>query len=170
MSVARIISTPRLTLRAPEAGDLGAYTAYCASDRSQYVGGPYNAVQAFDKLAAMIGHWPLRGFGRYVITHDTGPVGHVGPLQMDDSHAPEMTWTLWDGAHEGQGFASEAADAVRQHLLDEQHWPELIIRIMPNNTASRRLAEKLGAKLSDDPAPHWMPNAVTYWLRRGEAA
>lgn len=170
MTVARTLSTPRLTLRTPEAGDLPAYTAYCASDRSRFVGGPYSAVQAFDKMAAMIGHWSLRGFGRYVIEVDGRAAGHVGPLQMDDSHAPEMTWTLWDAAHEGHGYAHEAAKTVASHLMEDQGWRELVIRIMPDNTPSRRLAEKLGAVLTDDPAPHWMPDATTYWLRKGEAA
>lgn len=170
MIAAPTLKTARLTLRQPVAGDLPAYTAYCASERSRFVGGPFDAVKAFDKLAAMIGHWTLRGFGRYVIELEGRPIGHVGPLAMDDGHAPEMTWTLWDDAAEGQGYATEAARAVVDHLTGDLGWSAMIIRIQPDNTASRRLAERLGATLSDDPAPAWFPGAVTYWLREEVAA
>ena len=86
MPVARHSSTNRLVLRQPEARDLLAYQAYCVGDRLQYLGGPYTQIQAFAKVAAMIGHCALRGFGRYVITRDGAPLGHVGPLGA----APEV--------------------------------------------------------------------------------
>ncbi|MQY42136.1 GNAT family N-acetyltransferase [Epibacterium sp. SM1969] len=160
-----IITTARLTLRKPQAGDLPAYEAYCASDRARFVGGPFNAVSAFNKFAAIIGHWTLRGFGRYVIEHGGAPIGHVGPMAMDRNEPPEMTWTLWSDEAEGQGFALEAARAVAQHFLIDAHWPEFIIRIEAENRKSRALAEGLGANLSDAAAPEWLPNAVTYMLR-----
>ncbi len=162
MSVAEHLETARLRLRKPQASNLAAYTAYCASDRSRFVGGPFTAAEAFDKFSSMIGHWMLRGFGRYVISLDGTPIGHVGPLSIDDSHPPEFTWTLWDGAFEGQGYATEAALRVRQHLLGDQGWPEMIIRILPDNTGSIRIAERLGATLTDDPAPDWYAGSVTY--------
>lgn len=164
MGVAAHITTERLHLRQPKASDLPAYTAYCASDRSHFVGGPYAAPQAFEKFAAIVGHWPLRGFGRYVMTLEGAPVGHVGPLALDGSHAPEMTWTLWDGAATGKGYATEAATAVRDHLLGDQGWPEMLIRILPDNTASLRIADRIGAQRTDDPAPAWYPGAATFRL------
>lgn len=164
-SVATTLNTDRLILRKPIAADLPAYIAYCASDRAQYVGGPFPAPKAVEKFAAMIGHWDLRGFGRYVITHQGSPIGHVGPLALDDSCPPEMTWTLWTGDATGMGLASEAACAVRDHLMNGCSWPAMIMRIMPDNAASRRIAERVGAQLSDDPAPKWYPGALTYYLR-----
>ena len=164
MTAARTLTTDRLTLRQPQAGDLPAYTAYCASDRARFVRGPFTAPEAFDKLAAMIGHWTLRGFGRYVIEHRGAPIGHVGPMQLGDTSAPELTWTLWDGAAEGHGFATEAAKRVRDHLLTDLGWPELIILVQPDNMPSRRLADRIGANLTDDPAPDWYPGCLTYRL------
>ncbi len=164
MTPADMIQTARLTLRKPQAGDLPAYTAYCASKRSHFVRGPFTAAEAFDKFAAIIGHWTLRGFGRYIITLGGRPIGHVGPLAMDDSDPPEFTWTLWDGATEGHGYATEAALAVKDHLLSEAGWPEMIIRILPDNTASCRIAERIGATLTEDPAPDGYPGSLTYRL------
>ncbi len=168
--VANTLTTDRLILRKPIAADLPAYVAYCASDRAQYVGGPFPAPKAVEKFASMMGHWELRGFGRYVITDSGQPIGHVGPLALDDNHPPEMTWTLWTGDATGKGLASEAARAVQDHLMNTCRWPAMIIRIMPDNTASRRIAERVGAQLSDDPAPEWYPGALTYYLHSEAAA
>ncbi len=156
--------TARLVLRRPEAGDFPAYAAYCTSDRARFVGGPFDATRAFEKFAAMAGHWDLRGFGRYVMTCENEPIGHVGPLQLMIDEPPEMTWTLWDGALEGKGLAREAASAVTAHLLDDLGWQTVILRIAADNAPSRQLAERLGAVPCDIPAPAWMPDVVTYRL------
>lgn len=170
MPAAPTLVTARLTLRQPQAGDLPAYVAYCGSDRTRFVGGPYDAIKAFEKLAAMIGHWTLRGFGRYVIDLAGQPIGHVGPMALDDSDHPELTWTLWDAAQEGHGYATEAAQAVAHHLLDDLHWPGLVIHIVEENGSSRRIAERLGARLTDEPAPVWLAGCVTYRLGKGGTA
>ena len=162
------LETPRLTLRPPERADLPAYRAYCQSDRTRFTGGPYSAVQAFDKLAAMIGHWDIRGFGRLVLCNrSTGrPLGHVGALQMLDDSVPEMTWTIWSGADSGQGFAQEAASAYLTHAKDALPFTTLLARIMPENSASRRLAVRLGGVLDKGASsPTWMPDALTFVFR-----
>lgn len=165
MRAAETLTTERLTLRVPDHRDLDVYTAYCASDRSRFVRGPFTAAQAFDKLAAKIGHWALRGFGRYTITRDGAPIGHVGPLAIDTSDVPDLTWTLWDPAAEGKGFATEAAERVQRHLFDDLGWPEFRILIQPDNLASCRIADRLGAEATNAPAPDWYPGARTYRLR-----
>ncbi|MEX0308901.1 MAG: GNAT family N-acetyltransferase [Tateyamaria sp.] len=162
MTVADRLTTARLELRKPQAGDLPAYAAYCASDRTKFVGGPFAAAKAFDKFAAIAGHWILRGFGRYIMERDGAPIGHVGPMQLDATQPPEFTWTLWDGDCEGQGLATEAARRVRDHLLGELGWPEMIIHVMPDNTGSIGIAERIGAILTDNPPPAWYEGAVVY--------
>ncbi|MEO0937847.1 MAG: GNAT family N-acetyltransferase [Pseudomonadota bacterium] len=166
--IAAQIITPRLTLRQPQAGDLPAYTAYCTSNRARFVGGPFDETKAFEKFCAMAGHWTMRGYGRYVMDLGGQPIGHVGPLGINDS-LPEMTWTLWDAAAEGQGFATEAAMAVWDHL-HTQGWPEMIIRILPDNTTSIAIARRIGAIQTDEAAPAWYEGALTFRLRSEVAA
>lgn len=170
MTPATTLTTDRLTLRLPQAADLQAYTAFCISDRARYVLGPFDAVQAFNKLCAMLGHWTMRGFGRYVMDLGGRGIGHVGPLAMDDRYIPEFTWTIWDPAAEGQGLATEAALAVKTHLFEDLGWTEMIIRIQPENAASCRIAERIGGVLTDEAAPDWYPGAVTYRLTAKGAA
>ncbi|WP_299048264.1 GNAT family N-acetyltransferase [uncultured Tateyamaria sp.] len=170
MTAATTLTTDRLTLRQPQASDLRAYTSYCASPRTKFVGGPFAAPKAFDKFAAMTGHWTLRGFGRYIMERDGTPIGHVGPMQLDDTQPPEFTWTLWDGTYEGRGLATEAACRVRDHLLGDLGWPEMIVHILPGNTGSVAIAKRIGAVLTKDPAPEWYDGAHVYRLTAGVPA
>lgn len=165
ITAAPTLTKTRLILRQPVPGDMDAYVAYAMSDRARFVGGPFDEAQAVARLGAMIAHWPLHGYGRYVMMQGERAIGHVGPLARDDDHPPEMTWTLWDGATEGQGLATEAAQAVTRHVFDDLRWPAMILRIESGNTASLRLAEKLGATLSDNPIPGWSADVLTYDLR-----
>lgn len=161
------IHTDRLTLRRPRTSDLEPYTAYCLSERTIHVGGPHDTVEAFNKLAAIIGHWQLRGFGRYVFVETaTGrPIGHVGALQMDANWPPEMTWSIWHGADEGRGYGIEASRAYCAHAATDLGFPMMAARIVAQNQASIRLVKQLGGVFNGhSPAPPWFPDAVTYEL------
>ena len=51
---------------------------------------------------------------------------------------------------QGRGYATEAAAACRDHARDALGSPELVAIIHPANTASRRVAEKIGMRHVDD--------------------
>ena len=162
------IDTARLILRRPSAQDLPAYAAYCISEHSAYTGGPFTPAAAFDKLAAMIGHWELRGFGRLVFCerHSMRPLGHVGALQISTDSPPEMSWTLWAAADQGQGYAYEAARAYLDGARAAHGFDRLLARIKPDNTRSLALAHRLGAQPARGiPAPPWFADATTFVLR-----
>lgn len=162
------LETERLLLVVPHIDHLPAYTSYCASDRSAFVGGPFNAGKAFEKLCAMAGHWNMRGFGRFVmLLKKTGqPIGHVGALQLEPDEMPEMTWTIWDGACEGKGYAFEAAQAYLSQAKTMLGAEDMLIRIEKNNRRSIQLANRIGAELDDGAVvPAWMPDAVTFIVK-----
>ncbi|WP_417840167.1 GNAT family N-acetyltransferase [Tritonibacter scottomollicae] len=162
------LETERLFFRRPHRSDLPWYTRYCLSERSQYVGGPFNEVQAFEKLASMIGHWELRGFGRFVfLERETErPLGHFGALQLSLSEPPEITWTIWNKIDEGKGFATEAGVAFKNYAIRELGLSSLIAHVDCDNSASRRLAERLGGELDAEAAPpSWLPSSVLYRFR-----
>lgn len=163
------IETDRLKLVLPEASHLPAYVTYCGSARSRYVGGPYDPAKAFEKLCAMAGHWTLRGFGRFVVIHKASgqPIGHVGALQIDESELPELTWTLWNGAFEGQGYAYEAVKAYLDHPQSTPGSGTFLIRIEEGNQRSLKLAHRIGAEREDSAQPpKWMPKAISFRLKR----
>jgi ribosomal-protein-alanine N-acetyltransferase len=159
------LETPGLILRRPQGSDLPAYRAYCLSERTRFTGGPYKAAQATEKLAAMIGHWYIRGYGRlFFCDRRTGrAMGHVGALHLVDEEVPEMTWTIWSDTDEGQGLAHEAARAYLDHVRLKGQFLTLLAHIEPENHRSRQLALRLGAVFDPSaPAPGWMPNGLTY--------
>lgn len=154
-----VIRTDRLVLRGFEARDLGPYVAYRTSARSTEA---VDAVQATHRFASMIGQWVVHGFGRLAICEGDAPaIGHVGLLCHELGAVPEMTWTLWSEAHQGRGYATEAARAV---LARPAPWPAVPAFIRPENAPSRRVAERLGGRLDDAAPPPWMEGAVTYRL------
>lgn len=108
------LETERLILVRPTMQHLAAYTAFCASDRARFVGGPFDAAKAYEKLCAMAGHWNLRGFGRYVITHrQTGEaLGHVGALQIDDIDPPGNDLDLVARRGSGEGICVRSGTGV----------------------------------------------------------
>ena len=168
---ATTMATARLTLRPLVIEDFKAFRGYAMSGRTRFVGGPVDEASAFDKFAAMVGHWKLRGFGRYAIALGGKAIGHAGPILRADYDVPEMTWTLWDGKREGKGYATEAAARIVTHLLGDLGWTDLIARIEPDNAASHAVAAKLGAiPFPEAVPPVWFAGAVTYRFAGPEAA
>jgi len=160
----RTLSTARLTLRPLVIEDFPGYRAYAMDPaRMAFVGGAVSEAAAFDKFSAMVGHWQLRGFGRYAIAHGGKAIGHVGPVLRADYDLPEMTWSLWAAKHEGRGYATEAVARILAYLMADLGWDAPIARIEPANLRSLAVAERLGAQVDAEAAPPaWFPAAVTY--------
>lgn len=144
-----ILHTERLTMRAPRWDDFEAYAAFCASPRTVHLGGPFPRCDAFHKLAAVLGHWHLRGFGRWMVADakTDEPLGIVGLYYPEGWPEPELAWSLFDAA-EGRGVAFEAAIAARDYAYDTLGWTTLFSAIEPKNTRSVALARRLGCTQS----------------------
>ncbi|MEM7268763.1 MAG: GNAT family N-acetyltransferase [Pseudomonadota bacterium] len=162
------LTSDRLIYRRPIASDCGAYTAFGAGDRTDFTGGPFTAEQATKSFYALIGQWEARGYGRWIFcTRDGRPLGHVGPLHLEDAAEPEMSWTVWSGEDEGKGYATEAAAAVRDAWLDTDGAPEMFAVVHEDNIASQIVAKKIGGVEDPEaPKPYWSDKAITYrWAR-----
>lgn len=176
MTAIPTLTTDRLILRAPGPQDVAPLAAFYAGPRSGFVGGPLAEWQVWRYLAEAIGHWTLRGYGRWIAeTRDTGTaVGLIGlhrPLEWPE---PEIGWILFDGAS-GRGYATEAALACRDHAYATLGWTTAISTIEPGNTASEAVAARLGA-VRDGVFRHPTFGALDLWrhpgpdaLQRGDA-
>jgi RimJ/RimL family protein N-acetyltransferase len=71
-------------------------------------------------------------------------IGSVGIFQPLDWPEPEIIYSL-DRPFWGQGFATEAAREARNWLFDHFPLPRAASFIRPDNFASKRVAERLGA-------------------------
>ena len=131
------IDTERLRLRLPSEADFKAEVTFYDSDRSDGVGGRRAPDQVWRHLAAMIGHWVLRGYGLWAIEEKATGVycGRVGLYCPDGWPEPEIGWTLMAHA-EGRGIAYEAALAARDYAYGTLGWTTAISLIGPGNTRS----------------------------------
>jgi RimJ/RimL family protein N-acetyltransferase len=140
------VETARLKLRAHRIEDIGPEAAFYASDRARFVGGPMTAEQSWRVIAALLGHWALRGYGYWAVEEKaTGQLcGQLGLWFPEGWPEPEIGWCLHDHAT-GKGYASEGVRAARDYAYGTLGWTTAISLIDPGNTASARLAARVGA-------------------------
>ncbi|WGH80000.1 GNAT family N-acetyltransferase [Jannaschia ovalis] len=157
-----VIRTERLTLRPLGLRDFEALAAFYASPRSGFVGGPMDRAQVWRHLACEIGHWTLRGYGRFAVDETTTDafVGVVGPWNPEGWPEPELGWDLMDG-HEGRGYATEAARAARDWAYSTG-WRTAISLVAHGNDASARVATRLGCVFERD-MEHARFGAMQVW-------
>ena len=140
------LTTQRLRMRAPRWSDFEAYAAYRASHRTAHVGGPRDRRESFGDFCALIGHWALRGYGRWIVADRTtdAPLGVVGLYYPEDWPGPEIAWTVFEEA-EGRGVAYEAARAARAYAYGTLGWTSAVSLVTEDNLRSQALARRLGA-------------------------
>jgi RimJ/RimL family protein N-acetyltransferase len=94
-----------------------------------------------------------RGWSRWALElispAEGDPTGIVGFCGFGSAVArePELGWTLLS-ALQGRGLATEAGCAALQFGWDVARFPLVISAILPDNVASRRVAEKLGMRVN----------------------
>jgi RimJ/RimL family protein N-acetyltransferase len=117
---------------------------FADADDTRYTGGVLTATQVWRGIAAAAGQWLLRGYGVYAVEMDGRFVGGVGLSRPLGWPEIELVWTLMREVR-GQGFATEAARAVRD-VAAEQGMRRLASFIHPENAPSIAVAERLGAR------------------------
>ncbi len=146
-----LLHTARLVLRPMGPGDFPAYAAFMASPRAAFMGGPYDTRAAWGIFCHDAAGWALFGHGALMIEADGVTVGQVGISHGPLFPEPELGWLLYDG-HERQGYATEAAAALRAHAL-AAGLPSLVSYTDAENYASQAVAQRLGAVLDPDAVP-----------------
>lgn len=156
-----MLQTERLLLRRPEAADAPAFEeAVGDAEVMQYIGDglPHGPEHAARWMEIDRQRWEADGFGRFVVLRrDSGAVvGRIGLSVWDPEDWAQTTraetgeraeielgWTLVRPAW-GNGYATEAAAAVRDWALHELGFERLISLIQAENVQSKRVAERLG--------------------------
>jgi RimJ/RimL family protein N-acetyltransferase len=156
------IETERLVLRQPRLEDAPAAAEMLGdAEVMRFLGGktvPPEDVPAV--VQKWVARWELNGVGPFVLERreDGRFVGRAGVLVWDrrtwmhtsfpeagENAQPEIGWAL-ARAHWGYGYATEAARAVRNWARAERGFDRLVSLIAPDNLASKRVAERLGAE------------------------
>jgi RimJ/RimL family protein N-acetyltransferase len=145
------LSTQRLVLRGFSAADLDALAPIYADPQvSRYIGDgiPADRAATWWALAGMLGHWQLRGYGMWALVEQATSrvIGRAGLYNPEGWPGLEAGWLLardrW-----GRGFATEAGRAILAYAFTQLSADHVISLIHPANTASIRVAERLGERL-----------------------
>nr|WP_240955962.1 GNAT family N-acetyltransferase [Wenzhouxiangella sp. XN79A] len=141
------MSTPRLQIRPWRPGDRPALERMALDrDMMRYVTGgePWSAERIDAFLEDQAAGYRQHGLAFGAVTHRARDrvIGLAG-IQPLDSGAFELGWWIWKD-HWGQGYATEAAAAVVAHARYALELDRLYAVIDPPNSASIRVAEKLG--------------------------
>jgi RimJ/RimL family protein N-acetyltransferase len=142
------LGTARLTLRAPVAADFPAYRDMVGSERARYMGGPYGGWAAWGMFCHEVACWQIYGHGGLMIDRKSDDVT-VGVIEINDGPLfpeKELGWMLYDG-FEGQGFATEAAAALRDWVFATLKLGTLVSYFDRQNARSIAVAKRLGGVL-----------------------
>jgi [ribosomal protein S5]-alanine N-acetyltransferase len=159
-----ILETPRLILRPfrEEDVDLLAELMACP-DFMRFSLGVFSREQTASFLEKLL-DWDRRGLpSQFAVIHrrDNRLIGYCGFFhqRVDETNEIEIGYRLHP-AYWGQGLATEAARAVRDHAFADLKLPRVISLIDPGNLPSRRVAEKNGMKLEKQTVFRGYPTLV----------
>lgn len=162
------LTTERLRLRMLQDSDFEEYAAiHMDPEVTKYTARvQFDRAEAWRHLAMVAGHWHLRGFGMWgVFEKGTGAlVGRVGFHEPEGWPDFELGWTIgrnwW-----GKGYATEAARRCVDFAFHEMGRDHLISLIDPQNTASIRVAERIGETVQGE-FQHGPHRLLVYGMRR----
>ena len=145
-----ILQTPRLTLRHLELGDLDELCRlYSDPEVRRYI--PEGVLTRAQTRAEL--DWHLHGhpdtpeIGLWATIERSGGafIGRCGLLPWTlEGHAEIEVAYMITRSHWGRGLATEAAAAIAAHAFTNLHLARVISSVMPGNTASERVATKIG--------------------------
>src|SRR5262249_49288224 len=108
-------------------------------------------------------HQEEHGYGLFSVTLKSEGllIGDCGLEQME-IEGVSVTELGYDFRSDcwNQGYATEAATAVRDYAFQTLRLPRLISLIRVGNQASRRVAEKIGMRLAEEIVRYGQP----YWM------
>jgi RimJ/RimL family protein N-acetyltransferase len=129
---------------------------YADPDVNRYIGGEGLDLAATKRQMALFeAVWQERGYGQSaVLQRDSGRfLGRVGLHPWPHWNEVEVGWVLAPSA-QGHGYASEAAASWITYAFGTLGIPRLTAVIHPENTASQRVAARLGFHLDrEDQTP-----------------
>ena len=158
------LETPRLRLRLMKPADLDDLLKIFADPKvmASFNSDPFNREQMEGWMRRNLEHQQQHGYGLFSVIHKSEEVliGNCGleHMTVDGEQVTELGYDLRSD-YWNQGFATEAAAAVRDYAFDVLRLPGLISLIRAGNEASRRVSEKIGMHLVAEIAPHDIP----YW-------
>ena len=135
--------------------DVDAYLEMMVSDdvrRWLFIADDFGRFDAWLQMCAWLGQWELRGSGQWALEDKATRafVGRTGTHRPERHDWPglEVGWTLHPD-HIGKGYATEAGRRSVEYAFEVNGVDELVSCILPDNTRSAAVAQRLGFKILD---------------------
>jgi RimJ/RimL family protein N-acetyltransferase len=147
LTLAPTLQSENLILRGPEKRDAEAVIAFLLDqERAAGFGASPNRGDAWRWFTLNVGHWHWHGYGYFTIETKSGDIaGIAGIWNPEGWPEPEVGWVVFEG-FEGKSIAYEAATRVREWAYADLGFTTLTSNIVPSNSRSIKLAERMGAK------------------------
>ena len=145
------LQTERLRMRQWRQDDFETYAGYYQNpETAKFVGGQMDRPKAWRHMAALVGHWNLKGFGIWAVEEKRTSqlIGCIGLWEPEGWPELELGYWLLPVA-QGKGYATEAGRRARQFGYEDLNAKTLVSYIDPRNTPSIRVAERMGARHED---------------------
>ena len=156
--------TPRLYMRLMELSDLGDLLRIFGDAKvmAAFDTVPFNHKQMEHWIERNLAHQDTHGYGLFsvVLKSNETLIGDCGLEHMETGGELETELGYdFRSDYWNQGFATEAALAVRDYAFNVLSLPSLISLIRVGNEASKRVSEKIGMKFIDQ----FTNNGIRYW-------
>jgi [ribosomal protein S5]-alanine N-acetyltransferase len=139
-----------LVLRPVLASDLDRlYAAHMnIANRGRFFPLGVQSESAFRSQHAEHGFWKPEEGMLVMVTEDGDIAGHIEFFRaVSYWDALELSYQLYDERYAGRGYTTEAVQLVVDYLFGAKKFHRIHLVIVPENTASRRIAEKCGFQL-----------------------
>lgn len=159
-----VLETKRLILRPMRAADIDDLLVVFTDPNvmSAFDSGPFDRGQMSNWLGRNLDHQDEYGYGLFsVILKGKGLlIGDCGleVMEVDGTRVAELGYDFRSD-YWNQGYATEAATAVRDYAFDVLELPQLISLIRVKNAASQRVSEKIGMVRISEFETH----GIQYW-------
>lgn len=159
------LDTPRLHLRPMVQSDFDALLAIFTDPRvmASFDSPPLTPIQMQSWLQRNLDHQTRHGFGLFavILKAEQRFIGNCGLEQMELDGQPETELGYdFHSDYWNQGYATEAASAVRDFAFHTLHLDRLISLIRAGNEASRHVAHKIGMREERKV----IRNGAVYWI------
>ncbi len=170
------VQTARMRFEPLDAGhadELAALLCDPLVARTTWIGTePPTTDQVVQQLGAHLLHWQFHGFGLWLLRDlESGAMVGRGGLQhteVEGTDEVEIAWAIvperWN-----QGLATELALKSVELGFDTLDLERLVVLTLPHNSASRRVAEKVGFAHEGETEHAGVPHAL-YRRRRGNSS
>ncbi len=165
------VETARLLLRPFLPSDLEPFYALRADPEvMRYIGAgaPQTREQSDAWQERNARRWRGEGFGMWAVVEKGGGglIGWCGLGRLEDTEEVEVGYGLARRAW-GRGLATEGARASLRYGFEQCRLARIVAVALPENTASRRVLEKLGMRFVK-PAHYYGVDVVYYDITRRE--